>query len=48
VELIGLAMSNAVIKPSEKISQESADAMNQAIKEAGGKFCAMQKEGVPL
>jgi hypothetical protein len=47
-ELIGLAMSNAVIKPSEKISQESADAMNQAIKEAGGKICAMQKEGVPL
>ncbi len=47
-ELIGLAMSNAVVKPSGKVSQESADAMNEAIKEAGKKICTMQKAGVPL
>jgi hypothetical protein len=47
-ELIGLAMSNAVVKSSDKVSQSEADAMNQAIKDAGRKICDMRKEGVPL
>lgn len=31
-----------------KISQEQADAMNQAIKEAGKKLCALRKAGAPI
>jgi hypothetical protein len=47
-ELIGLAMSNALVKSSGKVSQDEADKMNQAIKEAGKKICAMRKEGIPI
>ncbi len=47
-ELIALAMSNAVVKPSDKVSQEQADAMNQQIKDTGNKICDMKKAGVPI
>jgi hypothetical protein len=47
-DLIALARSNAVVRPSGKVSQGEADAMNQAIKEAGNKICALQKANVPL
>lgn len=47
-DLIALAMGNAVVKPSDKVSQDEADAMNKAIKEAGQKVCALQKAGAPL
>jgi len=47
-EMIALAMGNAVVKPSGKVSQDEADAMNTAIKEAGKKVCALRKAGAPL
>jgi hypothetical protein len=30
------------------VSKNDADAMNQGIKEAGDKICALQKAGAPL
>jgi hypothetical protein len=47
-EMLALAMGHAVVKPSGKVSKDDADAMNQGIKEAGNKICALRKAGAPL